>query len=118
MNIKMFSPKQLKCIELLALGELSNAKIANIVGINASTVCLWKLNREGFMEAVVARSRELLREELPEVYKALKSRSKKGNHNHIKIYLDHVEKLEEIRAGKTSITFTWEPPTPTGNTNE
>lgn len=103
------SPKQLKCIELLAKGEMTQKDIAAELKLNPSTISKWKLDHK-FMEAVVDRAKELLKESVPQVYKALTDKSKAGHDRHIKILLDHMEKLEEVRAQRGSITFTWDVP--------
>lgn len=105
--------KQLKTIELLATGSKTCKEIAELVGIHPNTITKWRRIPE-FAEAVVCRSRELLKESLPEVYSALTNKSKKGNDRHIKIFLEHLEKLEEARSTQASITFTWKG----SNTNE
>jgi len=109
---KVFNVKQTKAIDLLAKGDMKNQEIASELRVTPSTVSKWK-QMPGFMEEVIVRSKKLLKESLPNVYKALTSRSELGSDRHIKIYLDHLEKLEEIKAGRTSVTFTWQSPTTT-----
>lgn len=103
------TPKQIKCIEYLALGEHTTDEIAELIHCNPCTIYKWKKSQP-FMEALLSRSRALLRESIPEVYKALSDRSKSGSDRHIKLFLDHLEKLEEVKATRASITFTWEQP--------
>lgn len=112
-----FTVKQKKGLELLAVGQMSQEEIAQEIGVNPSTISKWKKDQK-FMEAVLERARVLLKQSMPEVYRSLKNGAKSGNDRHIKIYLDHLEKLEEIRAGKASITFTWNPPTITKEEDE
>jgi transposase-like protein len=101
-----FSYKQLKAIELLARGDLNIGEVVEEVGINPSTMTRWRTKPE-FMHAIMMRARQMMKEDLPEVYRSLSDRSKMGNAQHIKIMLDHIEKLEETKANQTSITFTW-----------
>ena len=101
--------KRIQAIELLAIGGKTQVEIAEIIGTTPQTISGWKRSKE-FMELVVKRSRELLKENLPDVYKSLTDKSKQGNDRHIKIYLDHIEKLEEVKSKETKITFTWQPP--------
>jgi hypothetical protein len=101
-----FTPKQLKAIELLAQGELSGEAITVELKMSRSNLCRWKKDPD-FMQAIVERSRQLLKETLPQIYKSLTNNSKKGSHNHIKVYLDHLEKLEEAKANTGTITFIW-----------
>ena len=100
------SLKQLKVIELLARGKYSQVAIAEEIGLNAKTICTWRRD-PAFMQAVVHKSRQYLKEELPEVYSKLAQKSKGGSHNHMKIMLDHLEKLEAATANTKSITFVW-----------
>lgn len=104
-----FSGKRARAIELLAQGEMTQVAIAKELKISPQSITKYKKNPE-FMAAVVERSRQLLREQLPEVYGALRQKSKKGSDRHIKIYLDHLEKLEEARASQVRISFTWQVP--------
>lgn len=107
-----FTPKQERGIELMASGSVDVPGMATDAGVHVATVYRW-MKMPGFMERVIARSRELLKAKLPEVYKSLGDASAKGSYNHTKIMLDHIEKLEDIKAGVTSVTFTWLPPTDT-----
>ena len=101
-----FNPKRLKAIELLAIGTIANQDIASELRINPQTLCKWKKDPE-FMHAVVLRSRQLLKEDLPAIYKKLGEQGKIGSHQHIKILIDHLEKLEEAKSSQTSLSFTW-----------
>lgn len=110
--MKPWSRKQLKAIELLAeTTELQQKEIACEVGVSETTFRKWKRNPE-FIQAVITRSRELVKEALPDIYKSLSNNAKKGEPQHIKIVLDHLEKLEQMRekANEGSITFTWRTP--------
>lgn len=98
--------KQMKAIELLAAGRISKDQVCVECKMNRSTLTRWQ-RKPFFMHAVVARSRALLKQSLPAVYDKLADKSKDGSHHHIKILLDHMEKLEDAKAGQTSITFTW-----------
>lgn len=106
-----FSGKKAKAIELLALGDRTQVDIGAELGVTPQQVSKWKKDPL-FMEAVVNRSRELLKQSLPEVYNSLSNHSKNGNDRHIKIFLDHLERLEQIKASVPQIVFKW------GNPNE
>lgn len=106
----MHEAKKAKAIELLAIAEQTQVEIAKVVGVSEQTICAWKRDPE-FMKGVVDRSRELLKETLPGVYRALSKRSKKGSDRHIKIFLEHLEKLEESKAKEVNINFSWKQPT-------
>lgn len=105
---KNWSAKQIKAIELLAIAEQNHDDICISVGINKTTLTRWK-RKPGFMEEVLRRARKKLKEDVPEVYRALSNHSKAGNSKHINIYLNHLEKLEQIRASRANLTFTWLP---------
>jgi len=104
-----FSPEQLECIELLASGGLSHEEICTQLSISTSTITRWKRN-SCFMNAVISRTRELLKGALPDIYQVAVKQAKAGNHQHIKILLDHLDNLEKYKAEKSSasITFTWD----------
>jgi DNA-binding CsgD family transcriptional regulator len=104
-----FSPEQLECIELLSNGGLSHEEIAKQLSISTSTITRWKRN-SCFMNAVISRTRELLKGALPDIYQVAVKQAKAGNHQHIKILLDHLDNLEKYKAEKSSasITFTWD----------
>lgn len=101
-----FTGKKRKCIELLAFGKLTIDSISNELGCVTSTIHKWKKDPE-FMQAVVTRSQQYIRDDLPEVYNALRDKSKEGSHHHIRLLLDHLEKLEDAKAGNATISFTW-----------
>lgn len=98
--------KKVRAIELMAIGGIKLKNIARSVNVAPQTISAWRRDPE-FMERVVNRSRELLKENLPDVYKSLTQKSKEGNDKHIKIFLDHIEKLEEARSRQTKIVFNW-----------
>ena len=98
-----------KAIELLAMGNLSVKEIAKRLNIGMSTIYDWKQLPE-FMEKVLIRARELLKEELPKVYKQLGNNAGKGRLGYIKVLLDHLEKLEGARSNVAQISFTWKGP--------
>lgn len=112
-----WSVKQTKAIEHMALGNRTQQEIAEEIGIKPQTLSSWK-KLPGFMDAVLTRAKELLRTSIPEVYHSLSMRSKAGSDRHIKIFLDHLEKLEEVKASRANITFTWLPPTATKETDD
>jgi len=100
--------KQLKAIEFLAGGGMTLTEIHKKVPVNHDTLWEWRKNPQ-FIEAILSRSREILREALPRVYKTLADRAARGDPRHIKALLDHMEHLErsgeQYRGG--SITVLW-----------
>ena len=41
-------PKQIKCLELMVQGELTDKEIAEAINISPNTICDWKKNNEEF----------------------------------------------------------------------
>lgn len=107
---KSFTARQVKAIELISMGELTDLQIAERIGVSNKTISAWR-RKDGFMEEVIRRARKKLKHDMPEVYRSLSNHSKAGNSRHIKIYLEHLEKLEQIKASQANITFTWLPQT-------
>lgn len=99
--------KKLEAIELLAAG-MSYSEVATTVGITQKTLRLWRKQPE-FSELVLEKSRALIKENLPDIYSVLIKEAKKGSHQHLRLILEHIEKLEEMRntAEMGHISFTW-----------
>lgn len=106
---RAWSNKRLKAIELLAQGGMTHSEVAEAIGISPRTLSTWK-TKPDFVDAIINRSRELIRAELPSIYSQLKKKSISGSHQHIKILFDHLDKLEEMQSKVSSnqITITWE----------
>jgi hypothetical protein len=108
-----FTRKQLKAIEILALahGDLENKELAKLIGCSEGTLLSWKRKPE-FIDEVVKRARQLVREKLPKIYSVLTDKAEDGEYQHIKLVLTHFEKLEELqsKANEGSINFTWRLP--------
>jgi transposase-like protein len=111
-----WTPDQKKAIELLAAGGMKYIDIAKECNVSEHTLYDWRKDAR-FMDLVIARARELLKESLPSVYSSLTTGAQSGDARHIKLVLEHLEKLEEIKAryADSIITFTWEPPYGTDN---
>lgn len=99
--------KKLEAIELLAAG-LSYTQVASQVGVTQKTLRLWRKEPE-FGALVLEKSRDLIKENLPDIYSVLIKEAKKGSHQHLRLVLEHIEKLEELRntAEMGHISFTW-----------
>jgi DNA-binding CsgD family transcriptional regulator len=104
---KLFTQKQLQAIELLATGEHSNQDVAAAVKVTPSTISHWKQNYQ-FIDAIIRRAREMLKEALPDLYMAGVKQAKTGSAPHLKIILDHLERLENLRSDTGTIVFKWE----------
>lgn len=106
---KEFSVRQHKAIELLAAGDMTYTQIADTLKIARSTLHQWRQMRD-FMDAVIQRARELIREALPELYNAAIREAKAGKHAYFKTLLEHVDRLEQM-ANETKerhIVFVWD----------
>ena len=102
MSGSIFNEHQIKAIELLAEGGKTYLEIADIVGVSTETLRLWR-GKEEFQEQVRKRCRELLREREPDLYNlALQAARKNLSHQHIKILLDRIERLEDLAEGRNS----------------
>jgi len=103
-----FSAKQIKAIELFAAGTHNCTQVAEEVKVTRVTISKWRRNPQ-FSEAICTRAKELLKGYLPEIYKVTKDHALRGNHNHIKLILDHLGNIEKTskRQG-SSISFTWD----------
>lgn len=108
-NGKKWSPAQLAAIELFAAGAHKCQEVAKEVGVNPTTISNWRKNYQ-FIDAILVRAREMLRERLPDLYNSGVNEACKGSSAHLKIILDHIEKLENIRSEVADhmITFKWE----------
>lgn len=103
-----FDEKQLLAIDLLAQGY-NNTETAEEIKVSVSTISRWK-NNSAFLNAIVNKARELLKLELPAIYRSASKNAIKGSAQHTKILLDHLDNLEKQAvdlSGKT-ITFTWD----------
>jgi hypothetical protein len=103
-----WSNQKLKAIELLAAGGMTINEIQKATPVSKDT--FWKWRKDPlFMEAVLKRSREILRDNLPSIYRTLAEKATDGDPRHISILLDHLEKLDksadQYKGG--SITVQW-----------
>lgn len=86
------SARQLKLVEWLATPKANHHPptqelLADEMGINASTIYRWKQGKI-LQRAVIKRARELIEEDLPEIYGALRREAIAGNFQHIKLSLE------------------------------
>lgn len=105
-NRHSFTAKQIKCIELLAVSELTQKQIAEQLEIGQSTLSEWKNSPEFYTE-VIRRARELLKISLPDIYRSLVKKAKEGSYSHIKLMLEHIEHIEKLFLSQPNISFTW-----------
>lgn len=103
-----FSPQQLEAIEMFATGS-SCVEVAEQIGVAVQTISTWRKNFQ-FMDAIYARAKQILKDSIPEIYKATINKAKSGSHQHIKIILDHLDNLDKLQKSKNvnTFTFTWD----------
>jgi len=103
-----FTPRKTKAVEMLSLGVHTYKEIAAECNITQVTLRRWRKDPE-FAKAVLEESRNKLKDKLPSIYNVLSDNALSGSHQHIKLILDHIEKLEELKtvSEQGSISFTW-----------
>ena len=101
---------QYRAIEYLAHGDHNYIEIAEKCNISVDTLRDWRKEQE-FQDAVQKRCRELLKEQESFLYKAaLEQVKQSGSHQHIKLLLDRLGRLEDIADGvgpEYNVMFTW-----------
>ena len=97
-----FTARQRKFIEWLAIPNYerfpqTHEELADELGITSRTLRRWKQKPE-LQEAVRQRVRELLGDDLPDIYGALRAKAKEGHFQHIKLAMEmtgeYVERQE------------------------
>lgn len=103
----MFEAKQLQAIELYAQGR-KGQEIAVEIEIRPETLSRWRQD-PAFLEAIYTRSRELLKDALPNIYKVLVAKAMEGSYAHAKLILEHLDNVEKnaIISRDQTITFAW-----------
>lgn len=94
-----FSTNQVRFIEWLANTKYDRSPptqemLADELGVRRETLSRWK-QLPGFKEAVTQRARELLGDDLPEIYGALRREAAHGSYQHIKLALELVGEYAE-----------------------
>ena len=83
--------------------------LAKELGVHAITLSKWTA-KEGFRDAVTARSRELLNSRLPQIYGALAAKAESGDVPAIKLAMEmtgqHVDKVEQT--GSVTYVVRWD----------
>lgn len=106
-----WSKKQLHVMQLMATTDLDLNHISEESKASLASIYRWRQN-PAFLEEVLAIARNDLRSYIPQVYQRLISKATAGEYCFVKLFLEHLEKLEELKlkATNASITFTWEVP--------
>jgi len=99
-----------KAIEILAQGNKTYIEVADELGITTETLRRWRKD-DDFQCQVRDRCRELLKEAEPLLYSvALQQIKKYGSHQHMKLLLERLNRLEDIAEGRGpayDVMFTW-----------
>jgi len=103
-----FPPRKQKAIEMLALGTHTYTEIAAECNITQKTLRRWRADKD-FAEATLERSRQIMKDKLPSIYNVLTENAQTGSYQHIKLVLEHLQRLEELKhvAEEGSVSFTW-----------
>jgi len=121
----IFTANQLRFIEWLASTKYERSPVtvkhlADELGVTERTLYRWK-QLPGFKEAVTQRARELLGDDLPEIYGALRREAMQGSFQHIKLALElsgeYVETTKQEHTGSLRIEYVndWRGGTDTDN---
>ena len=107
-----FTANQIKAIEWLATSKYdrsppTQALLADSLGVRPETITRWKREQE-FNEAVTARARELLGDDLPEIYGALRREANAGSFQHIKLALELAGEYQEHTSSDIKIVVEYE----------
>lgn len=62
-------PKQIKCLELMVQGELTDKEIAEAINISPKTICEWKKNNEEFRREYNRMIRSSLQYAAPKAFR-------------------------------------------------
>ena len=100
-----FNTLQQRYIEWLATPRLQRSPskqpgIAAELGKSTRTLQRWQ-KLPGFWDAVIALSRQMLRERLPDVYGAIAREAEKGSHQHARLALEVTNELQQTGTDET-----------------
>jgi hypothetical protein len=113
-EVKSWSPNQLAFITWLATpaaarNPRTQAEFAEEIGVRPETLSRWKRDPD-LIGAAGDAARELLGEDLPDIYAALVRKAKQGSFAHVKLALElaghYVERREHTGAGGEPLVFT------------
>jgi hypothetical protein len=104
------TPKMKEAIPLLAEGTNDIATVAKKIGVEKSTVYKWLLRNMEFRELIRRETEILFKTSIPEVYMKLSSLARNGQLQGIKIFLEHLERIDRYENQGTTITFCFSPP--------
>lgn len=64
----MLKPKQIKCLELMIRGDMTDKAIAQEINISQKTICDWKKNNREFQDQYNAMMRSALQYAAPKAF--------------------------------------------------
>ena len=65
----MLKPKQIKCLELMIKGEMTDKEIAKAINISQKTICDWKKNCKEFQDEYNSLMRRSLQYAAPKAFR-------------------------------------------------
>jgi len=65
----MLKPKQVKCLELMIRGEMTDKEIAEQINITQKTICEWKKNNKEFQDQYNTMMRSALQYAAPKAFR-------------------------------------------------
>lgn len=65
----MLNPKQIKCLELMIQGDMTDKKIAETINITQKTICEWKKNCKEFQDEYNSLMRSSLQYAAPRAFR-------------------------------------------------
>jgi CRISPR/Cas system CMR-associated protein Cmr5 small subunit len=65
----MLNPKQVKCLELMIQGQLTDKDIAKAINITQKTICEWKKNNKEFQDEYNSLMRSSLQYAAPKAFR-------------------------------------------------
>ena len=65
----MLKSKQLKCLELMILGTMTDKEIAEAINVSQKTICDWKKNNKEFQDEYALSMRSSLQYAAPKAFK-------------------------------------------------
>lgn len=65
----MLNPKQVKCLELMIQGDMTDKKIAEAIDVAQKTICEWKKNNKEFQDEYNSLMRRSLQYAAPKAFR-------------------------------------------------
>lgn len=110
----MLKPKQIKCLQLMVKGDMTDKEIAESINITQKTICDWKKNCKEFQDEYNSLMRSSLQYAAPKAFRKqmslLKSKNDMVAHLAAKDIMDRagfnaIEKIEAAVDADLNITI-------------